>query len=64
MAKVLSNHNISAAWQHVAAIKGLCIDNMSIEEFNDFAKLHWLGIKQQLLNGSYQPLPVKRVMIL
>ncbi|HFT1170994.1 TPA: hypothetical protein ACH27G_005645, partial [Klebsiella pneumoniae] len=64
MAKVLSNHNISAAWQHVKRNKGAAgIDNMSIEEFNDFAKLHWLGIKQQLLNGSYQPLPVKRVMI-
>ncbi|MGR4501708.1 hypothetical protein K8Q40_26205 [Klebsiella pneumoniae] len=63
MAKVLSNHNISAAWQHVKRNKGAAgIDNMSIEEFNDFAKLHWLGIKQQLLNGSYQPLPVKRVM--
>ena len=50
MAKVLSNHNISAAWQHVKRNKGAAgIDNMSIEEFNDFAKLHWLGIKQQLV---------------
>lgn len=64
MARVLSNHNIGAAWQHVKRNKGAAgIDNMSIEEFNDFAKLHWLGIKQQLLSGTYQPLPVKRVMI-
>jgi len=64
MASVLSNHNIGAAWQHVKRNKGAAgIDNMSIEEFNHFAKLHWLGIKHQLLNGTYQPLPVKRVMI-
>ncbi|MEM5551289.1 group II intron reverse transcriptase/maturase, partial [Pseudoalteromonas neustonica] len=64
MARVLSNHNIGVAWQHVKRNKGAAgIDNMSIEEFNHFAKLHWLGIKQQLLNGTYQPLPVKRVMI-
>ncbi|MDO6465253.1 hypothetical protein [Pseudoalteromonas carrageenovora] len=47
MARVLSNHNIGAAWQHVKRNKGAAgIDNMSIEEFNHFAKLHWLGIKQ------------------
>ena len=55
---------MDAAWKHVKANKGSPgIDNMSIDAFNDFAKQHWLGIKNQLLKGTYQPLPVKRVRI-
>ncbi|WP_434341597.1 group II intron reverse transcriptase/maturase [Motilimonas cestriensis] len=64
MALVLSNPNMAAAWKHVKANKGAPgIDNMSIEVFYDFAEQHWQGIKAKLLEGSYQPLPVKRVRI-
>ncbi|PAJ68400.1 group II intron reverse transcriptase/maturase, partial [Pseudoalteromonas sp. NBT06-2] len=36
---------------------------MKIEDFNQFAVQHWQGIKSKILEGSYQPLPVKRVRI-
>jgi RNA-directed DNA polymerase len=64
MTQVLSDTNIAAAWKHVKANKGAPgIDNMSIEEFDLFAKEHWQGIKAKLIEGNYQPLAVKRVCI-
>lgn len=64
MTAVLNDQNIGTAWQHVRTNKGAPgIDNMSIDEFNDFAVKHWQGIKSKLLEGTYQPLPVKRVRI-
>jgi RNA-directed DNA polymerase len=64
MTQVLSDANIASAWKHVKANKGAPgIDNMSIEEFDLFAKEHWQGIKAKLIEGNYQPLAVKRVCI-
>jgi RNA-directed DNA polymerase len=64
MTQVLSDANIASAWKHVKANKGAPgIDNMSIEEFDLFAREHWQGIKEKLNEGSYQPLAVKRVCI-
>lgn len=39
------------------------VDGMTTEELPKFLKGHWLGIKEQLLEGSYQPKPVRRVEI-
>ncbi len=62
--QVLSDANLDQAWRHVKANKGCPgIDNMSIDDFEPFANEHWQGIKQKLIAGSYQPLPVKRVCI-
>jgi RNA-directed DNA polymerase len=36
---------------------------MSTQEFPEFARDNWDKIRQSLLDGSYQPLPVKRVEI-
>jgi RNA-directed DNA polymerase len=36
---------------------------MSVEELGDYLKRHWLEIREQLLSGSYQPQPVRRVEI-
>ena len=64
MAQMLSHQNMEAAWKHVKANKGASgIDNMSIEAFEPFALAHWQGIKAKLIEGSYFPLPVKRVII-
>jgi RNA-directed DNA polymerase len=64
MTQMLSDQNIGAAWQHVKANKGAPgIDNMKLDEFNEFAVQHWQGIKSKILDGSYQPLAVKRVRI-
>ena len=36
---------------------------MSLDDFNHFAAKHWQGIKSKLLEGTYQPLPVRRVCL-
>ena len=62
--RMLSRENMQKAWKRVKANKGAPgVDNMSIEEFPDFARENWDAIRESLLDGSYQPLPVKRVEI-
>jgi len=64
MTQMLSAQNMEAAWKHVKSNKGAPgIDNMTIEAFEPFALAHWQGIKAKLIEGSYYPLPVKRVTI-
>jgi len=62
--RILSKSNMQRAWKRVRANKGAPgIDNMSIAEFPDFAREHWNAIRESLSDGSYKPLPVKRVEI-
>jgi RNA-directed DNA polymerase len=39
------------------------IDGMRVEELPGYLREHWPTLHAQLLNGSYQPQPVKRVPI-
>jgi len=62
--RVLSRENMLKAWKRVKANKGAPgIDAKSIEEFPEFARNHWDNIRESLLAGTYQPLPVRRVEI-
>jgi RNA-directed DNA polymerase len=62
--RILSRENMQRAWKRVKANKGAPgIDNMSIHEFPDSTREHWNTIRESLSDGSYQPLPVKRVEI-
>ncbi len=62
--RILSGMNMQQAWKRVKANKGAPgIDNMSIDDFPDFARENWSSIRKSLSEGSYQPLPVKRVEI-
>lgn len=64
MTQVLDRANVQRAWKRVKANKGAPgIDGMSIDDFPEFARLHWAGIRQQLADGTYQPQPVRRVSI-
>ena len=64
VAPVLERENLRKAWKQVKANKGAPgVDNMSIEEFPEYAFRHWEEIKTALLEGSYVPSPVKRVEI-
>ncbi len=36
---------------------------MTIEDAKAYLREHWLNIRSQLLSGTYQPRPVKRVEI-
>ena len=39
------------------------IDNMSIEEFPEFARNQWGNIRESIFAGTYKPSPVRRVEI-
>jgi RNA-directed DNA polymerase len=62
--KVLERDNLHKAYKQVGANKGAPgIDNISVEEFPEYAHKHWGGINAALLEGTYTPSPVKRVEI-
>ena len=62
--RILSQENMRRAWKRVKANKGAPgIDNMSTKEFPAFVQANWDSIRESLLAGTYQPLPVKRVEI-
>jgi RNA-directed DNA polymerase len=64
MEEVCGIGNLTAAYQRVRANKGAPgIDGMTIEGLEDLLRQHWPTIRDQLLNGTYQPQPVKRVEI-
>jgi RNA-directed DNA polymerase len=50
--------------RQVKANKGSAgIDRMTVGQLSDYLKQHWPEIREQLLNGTYQPKPVRRVEI-
>ena len=62
MEKICEWGNLKEAIAQVKANKGSAgIDGMTVDELPDYAEL--LGIREQLLNGTYKPRPVKRVEI-
>ena len=59
--RVLESANLRAAWQQVKANQGAPgVDGMSIEEFPAWAREHWPGIREALLEGSYRPAPLRQ----
>ncbi|MCL4476904.1 MAG: group II intron reverse transcriptase/maturase, partial [Nitrospirae bacterium] len=57
---VVKGDNVLSAWKQVRANKGAPgIDDITIEEFPEYAHENWKGIKASLLDGSYNPCPVK-----
>jgi RNA-directed DNA polymerase len=62
--KVLERDNLHKAYKQVRANKGTPgIDNISVEEFPEYARRHWGGVNTARLEGTYPPSPVKRVEI-
>ena len=56
--------NIEAAWKNVKANRGAAgPDGITITEFPDWLRPRWNSIRQQLLDGTYGPQPVRRVTI-
>jgi RNA-directed DNA polymerase len=39
------------------------VDGMTVDDLTGYLKQHWLEIREQLLRGTYQPQPVRRVEI-
>lgn len=64
MARVVERENLRKAWNQVRANRGAPgVDGMTLEEFPAFVRSHWPTVRQALLDGSYQPSPVRRVSI-
>lgn len=64
MERVCSRANLNQAYKRVKANKGSPgIDGMEVIELGDYIRTHKEELIHSLLNGSYQPQPVKQVMI-
>src|SRR4051794_17569175 len=65
MEEVCERENLKEALQRVKANKGSAgVDGMTVGQLTDYLKQHWPAIREQLLNGTYEPKPVRRVEIL
>jgi RNA-directed DNA polymerase len=64
MEEVCERANLKEALRQVRSNKGSAgVDRMTVDQLGDYLKQHWLVIREQLLNGTYQPKPVRRVEI-
>ena len=64
MEAVCERENLRAALRQVRANKGSPgVDGMTVIGIKDYLKQHWPAIREQLLSGTYEPKPVRRVEI-
>jgi len=64
MEEVCERENLKAALRRVKANKGSPgVDGMTVIGIKDYLKQHWPAIRGQLLSGTYEPKPVRRVEI-
>jgi RNA-directed DNA polymerase len=64
MEEVCDRGNLQRAWKRVRSNKGSPgVDGMTIEDARTYLREHWPNIRSQLLSGTYQPQPVRRVEI-
>jgi RNA-directed DNA polymerase len=64
MEAIVERDNLKKALAQVKRNKGAPgVDAMSIDELASYLKDHWPAIKIQLLEGAYEPKPVRRVEI-
>jgi RNA-directed DNA polymerase len=64
MEAVCNRENLRKALKRVKANKGSGgIDGMTVNQLPGYLAKHWPAIREQLLEGAYQPRPVKRVEI-
>jgi RNA-directed DNA polymerase len=64
MEEVCERDNLREALQRVKANKGSPgVDGMTVGGIKDYLKQHWPAIREQLLKGTYEPKPVRRVEI-
>ncbi len=64
MEQILSRENLLAALRKVEANKGAGgVDGVSIRQLREYVVQHGDTIKQQLIEGTYKPSPVRRIEI-
>jgi RNA-directed DNA polymerase len=64
MEEVCERENLKEALRQVKANKGSAgIDRMTVGQLDDYLKQYWPAFREQLLSGTYEPKPVRRVEI-
>jgi RNA-directed DNA polymerase len=64
LSAVLARENMQQAWKRVRANKGAAgVDGLDIDQTGERLRTEWPAIREQLLSGTYRPMPVRRVMI-
>ena len=64
MEAILGRENLMTAYRRVKANQGAPgIDKMTVEQLWTFLEGHWPGIRENLLEGRYEPAPVRGVEI-
>ena len=64
MELILAPRNLERAWRQVKGNQGAPgPDGMTIREFEAWARENWPAVRQQLLDGTYRPSPVRRKSI-
>src|SRR5450830_352938 len=62
--QALTRENLQQAWKRVKANKGAAgVDGLDIEQTAQLIRTAWPAIREQLLQGTYRPSPVRRVLI-
>src|ERR1700733_774034 len=64
MEEVCDRENLQSAWKRFRRNQGSPgVEGMTIDDAKDYLREHWPSIRSRLLDGTYQPQPVKRVEI-
>ncbi len=64
MEEIVSRSNMQKAYNRVVSNKGSAgVDNMSTGQLKRYLQTDWQRIKEELLNGTYKPQPVRKVEI-
>ena len=64
MEEVCERENLKEAVRQVKANQGSAgVDGMTVGGITDYLKPYWPTIRERLLNGTYEPQPVRRVEI-
>jgi RNA-directed DNA polymerase len=64
LTQALARENMQRAWKRVKANKGAAgVDGLDIAQTGKHLKHAWPTIRQQLMEGAYRPMPVRRVGI-
>ena len=64
LAAALTRENLQQAWKRVKANKGAAgVDGRDIPETAHYLQSAWPAIREQVLEGTYRPSPVRRVTI-
>src|SRR5215218_9327625 len=64
MEEISERANLKEALRQVRGNKGSAgVDRMTVVQLGEYLKQHWPAIRDHLLNGTYEPKPVRRVEI-